>query len=160
FIAESVFRGSTDAGVVADFNGDGKLDFLTVAKQGAFTNKLVLYPGNGKVPFTTEPIVAWDKEPIISPSVLTAGHIDHSGDLDVWIGQYKPPYKGGQLPTPYYDANDGYPAALLLNDGHGRFEQATYARGLGGKRLRRTLAASFVDIDSDNDLDLVTINDY
>ena len=160
FITEGVFRGSTDAGVVADFNGDGKLDFLTVAKQGALTNRLVLYPGNGAVPFTQEPLVAWDKGRILAPSVLTAGDIDQDGDLDVWLGQYKPPYQGGQLPTPFYDANDGYPAALLLNNSHGTFEEATSPRGLGDKRRRRTLAGSFADVDSDHDLDLVTINDY
>lgn len=64
-----------------------------------------------------------------------------------------------QLPTPYYHANDDHPSFLLLNDGHGKFEQATTARGLGAKRYRRTLAASFVDLDSDGDLDLVTINE-
>jgi hypothetical protein len=160
FISEKVFRGSTPAGVLADFNGDGKLDFLTVAVQGALTNKLVLYPGNGDVPFTAEPMVAWADGKIVAPSVITAGDIDHDGDLDVWVGQYKPPYKGGQVPTPYYDANDGYSSYLLLNDGHGKFDHVTYERGLNPKRFRRTLAASFVDLDSDGDLDLVTVNDY
>jgi hypothetical protein len=65
FITESVFRGSTDAGVVADFNGDGKLDFVTVAKQGGLTNKVVLYAGNGSVPFTVEPMVARQMMPIL-----------------------------------------------------------------------------------------------
>ncbi|HXJ75245.1 MAG TPA: CRTAC1 family protein, partial [Candidatus Dormibacteraeota bacterium] len=160
FISESVFRGSKDAGVVADFDGDGKLDFLTVAKQGSLTNRLVIYPGNGRVPFAREPVVATEACRIDAPSVITAGDIDQDGDLDIWVGQYKPPYKGGQVPTPYYDANDGYPSYLLLNDGHGHFEPATATRGLISKRFRRTLAASFVDLDGDNDLDLVTINDY
>jgi hypothetical protein len=160
FMSEKIFRGSTDAGVVADFNRDGKLDFLTVAKQGALTNRLVLYAGNGSVPFGAEPLLAWDSGLIVAPSVMTAGDIDQDGDLDVWIGQYKPPYVGGQLPTPYYDSNDGYPSFLLLNYGHGKFTQETDGRGLGAKSRRRTLAASLVDLDGDNDLDLVTVNDY
>ena len=28
------------------------------------------------------------------------------------------------MPTPYYDANDGWPAHLLLNDGSGNFSDA------------------------------------
>jgi len=39
--------------------------------------------------------------------------VDGDSDLDVWLGQYKNPYDGGQMPTPYYDANDGNPAYLL-----------------------------------------------
>lgn len=160
FVADSVFRGSMDAGLLADFNGDAKLDFLTVGKQGTFTNKLVLYAGDGSVPFKKEPTVANDSARFTAPSVVTAGDIDNDGDLDIWIGQYKPPYKGGQLPTPYYDSNDGYPSFLMLNDGKGKFTTATLARGLGKKGNRRVLGGSFMDLDGDNDMDLATINDY
>lgn len=159
-VSEKVFRGSRDAGVIADFNGDGKLDFLTVAKEGALTNKLVLYPGNGAVPFSLPPVVAWEGGRLATPSVMTVADIDHDGDLDVWIGQYKPPYVGGQLPTPYYDANDGDPSFLLINDGHGKFTDATATAGLFAKSHRRTLAASFVDLNGDHHPDLLTVNDY
>src|SRR5437867_3055755 len=29
------------------------------------------------------------------------------------------------MPTPYYDANDGFPSFLLINDGHGNFHDVT-----------------------------------
>jgi hypothetical protein len=160
FIEEKVFRGSTDAGVIADFNGDGKPDFLTVAKDGSLTNRLALYPGNGALPFSSEPALACDTAKIVAPSAMTAADVDYDGDLDVWVGQYKPPYKGGQLPTPYYDSNDGHPAFLLFNDGHGHFVESTTPRGVEPKRNRRTLAASFVDLNGDDHADLVTVNDY
>ncbi|MCH7726091.1 MAG: VCBS repeat-containing protein [Planctomycetes bacterium] len=64
------------------------------------------------------------------------------------------------MPTPFYDANDGDPAFLLINDGKGHFEDATEASGLGGKRRRRVYSASFVDVDEDGDLDLVTASDF
>ena len=64
------------------------------------------------------------------------------------------------MPTPYYDANDGFPAALLINDGQGKFTDGTVAAGLGTKRRRRTYSASFVDWDQDQDLDLIVISDF
>jgi hypothetical protein len=86
--------------------------------------------------------------------------VDVDGDLDVWLAQYKPPYIGGQMPTPYYDANDGYPSYLLLNDGEGNFSPMTDAAGLAKKRFRRTYASSFVDLDDDSDLDLLVVSDF
>jgi hypothetical protein len=92
--------------------------------------------------------------------VITAGDMDSDGDLDVWLGQYQAPYRSGQMPTPYYDANDGHPAFLLRNDGSGKFEDVTESAGLQAKRFRRTYSASFVDLDDDRDLDLVVISDF
>jgi hypothetical protein len=64
------------------------------------------------------------------------------------------------MPKPYYDANDGFPAYLLLNDGSGRFEPFTEEAGLGEKRHRRTYGSSFVDLDQDGDLDLLVVSDF
>jgi hypothetical protein len=64
------------------------------------------------------------------------------------------------MPTPYYDALDGYPAYLLVNDGQGQFRDQTEAAGLGAKRTRRTYSASLVDLDDDGDLDLLVVNDF
>lgn len=161
FIAGKVFHEVRSAAIVADFNGDARVDFLTVASdEGVWSNKLVLYVGTGSFPFTNEPVLACPGLSLHEPSVITAGDIDGDGDLDVFLAQYKPPYVGGQVPTPYYDANDGYPSALLINDGRGYFSPATESAGLAAKCLRRTYAASFVDLDDDGDLDLVKLNDF
>jgi hypothetical protein len=146
----------TEASVVADFDGDGHPDLLSSRARG----DLVLYGGDERGRFSGEPrAIAFD-EPLRGPSVLTAGDIDADGDLDVWIGQYKPAYVEGQMPSPFYDANDGYPAHLLLNDGDGNWTPATDEAGLGAKRFRRSYAGSFVDLDSDGDLDLLVVSDY
>ncbi len=140
--------------LVADFDGDGKPDFMGVDGDG-----LVWVPGDGAGHFPGGP----RRQPLpnlSNPFVLAAGDVDGDGDLDLWVGQYKVPYKFGQMPSPYHDANDGFPSYLLLNDGHGHFTDATEAAGLGAKRWRRTYGASFVDLDDDGDLDLVVVSDF
>ncbi len=146
----------TEAAVIADFNGDMHPDLLATRARG----DLAFYAGDGLGHFKGEPLATVFEQPLLGPSVLTAGDIDGDGDLDVWLGQYKPAYAGGQMPSPFYDANDGYPAYLLLNDGAGRFTPATQEAGLAEKRFRRTYTASFVDLDRDDDLDLLVVSDY
>jgi len=64
------------------------------------------------------------------------------------------------MPSPYYDANDGYPAVLLRNDGKGKFTDITDSAGLGVKSKRRSYSSSFVDFDEDQDMDLIVVSDY
>jgi hypothetical protein len=144
--------------VIADFDGDGLPDLLCSRLGG----DVYLVPGTPGGRFSGLPAGPAVTLPFKAESVsaLTAGDIDGDGDLDAWFGQYKPPYARGQMPTPYYDANDGHPAALLLNDGTGRFTDVTEAAGLAAKRHRRTLAGSLVDLDDDGDLDLLVNSDF
>ncbi len=143
-------------GITADFNGDTFLDYLAVTTQG-----LALYLGDGKGAFAQAPQKQnIFHEQLVNPFVLTAGDIDGDRDLDLWLGQYKVPYQDGQMPTPFYDANDGYPAFLLINNGHGEFKDVSRGSGLEKKRYRRTYSASFVDLDEDLDLDLVVVSDF
>jgi hypothetical protein len=147
----------TETGVIADMNGDSHPDLLSTRARG----DLVLYLGDADGHFPNEPkLTPRFQQPLRGPSSLTVGDVDGDGDLDVWLTQYKPPYQGGQMPYPYYDANDGYPSYLLLNDGQGNFSFATAAAGLEEKRFRRTYASTFVDLDDDGDLDLLVISDF
>ena len=143
-------------GVVADFDGDGHDDFLCARFDG-----LVLYRGSARGTFETPGELVWSAEPRLKyAQVLTCGDVDGDGDLDVWLGQYKGPYDRGQMPTPYYDANDGYPSYLLRNDGHGHLTDVTVEAGLTAKRARRSYSGSLVDLDGDGDLDLVVVSDF
>lgn len=142
--------------LIEDFDADGHLDLLTARFGG-----LYLFRGKPAGGFQPEAEQVWTAEPRLRyAQALTCGDVDHDGDLDVWLGQYKGPYTGGQMPTPWYDANDGHPSWLLLNDGHGRFQDATAERGLAAKRFRRTYGASFADLDLDGDLDLLVVSDF
>ncbi len=141
--------------LLADFTGDGWADLFVAETRGT----AILYQGDKQGRFESEPKSAAALE-LKLPLGTTAGDIDGDGDLDIWLSQYREPYSDGQMPTPYYDANDGRPSYLLLNDGTGKFIDATDSSGLAAKRLRRTYSTSFVDLDSDHDLDLVVVNDF
>jgi hypothetical protein len=146
-----------EAGLIADLNGDGNPDLMASRSRG----DVVVYFGNSNGRFPDEPRISPRfQERLRGPSVMTAGDVDGDGDLDVWLAQYKPPYIFGQMPTPFYDANDGWPSFLLLNDGTGRFALATEESGLAAKRFRRTYASSLIDLDDDVDLDLLVVSDF
>jgi len=147
----------TETGAIADLNGDGNPDLISTRARG----DMVIYLGDGEGRFTSEPIATPEFERgLRAPSTITVGDIDGDRDLDVWLGQYKRAYDKGQMPSPYYDANDGHPSYLLLNDGTAHFTDATAESGLAEKRFRRSYASSFFDLDDDDDLDLLVVSDF
>lgn len=157
-VAERLFdvaRPMYDGGVVADFSGDGYNDVIVVDNR----NYPLMYKGDAQGKFSGEPIKISDAY-LELPKTFTAGDIDGDGDLDVHIANYKFAYRQGQMPSPYYDANDGYPAVMLRNDGNGKFTDVTQASGLADKRKRRSYSSSFVDLDEDKDMDLIVVSDY
>jgi hypothetical protein len=145
-----------NAGILADFDGDGWVDFLGVAKTD---NHLRFFSGSSGGRFTT-PSRKCFSEKLVEPQTMTAGDVDGDGDLDLFIGQWKPPYVKGTMPTPFYDALDGPPDYLLENDGSGNFTDVTQRANLAAKRTRRTYSASLVDLDDDGDLDLIAVCDF
>ncbi len=139
-----------------DLSGDGVVDVVACGHDGIY-----LIEGQRDGTFHGEVRFAWRApEKVLDPMVITTGDIDADGDADLWLSQYKLPYVKGQMPTPIYDANDGFPGYLLLNDGTGKLIDSTDDAGLAAKRHRRSYSASFADIDDDRDLDLVVVSDF
>jgi enediyne biosynthesis protein E4 len=142
--------------VLADFDGDGHADFLCATFEG-----LLLYRGSAGGTFDAPGEMVWSANPRLRyGQVLTCGDINGNGHLDVWLGQYRPPYERGQMPSPYHDANDGHPDWLLINDGLGRFTDVTEPAGLSAKRWRRSYSGSFVDLAGNGILDLLVVSDF
>ena len=152
----AVFPEPLTSAVLADFTGDGVVDLLGVpARDGPWmwAGTAQTEKGKFKKPtraFTSE--AQWH-----GASAIAAGDVDGDGDLDLWITTYKPPFVGGQFPLPYFDANDGHPSRLLLNNGTGKFTE-TAAPNL--RKHRRTRSASWVDLNGNGDLDLLNVADF
>ena len=146
----------TSTALIADFDGDGFADLLCANGRGLF-----LFKGSSGGTFDEPPRLVWTADPPFKNAmVMTCGDIEHTGHLDVFVAQYKVPLLGQVLRPHYYDANDGWPAHLLRNDGQGNFTEITESAGLDAKRWRRTYSASFVDLDNDGSLDLVVVSDF
>jgi len=148
--------GLLSTAVLSDLNNDGAVDFLCHKHEG-----LVVMPGSRSGVFDQfEIMLRPSTKDIEYPIVLSTGDIDRDGDQDVFLGQYRIPYEGGSLPTPFWDANDGYPFYLFRNDGNLLFTDITEKALPKAKRNRRIYSASLADMDGINGPDLVVVSDF
>ena len=85
-----------------------------------------------------------------------AADVDGSGTLDLFVCSTGDYFR--QMPDPPFDARDGGPNRLFLNNGDGSFTDATERFGLA--QTRWSLTAQFADLDGDGWPDLVVTNDF
>jgi enediyne biosynthesis protein E4 len=148
--------GLISTALIVDIDLDGAKDLICVKHEG-----MVVLPGSTEGIFDQPERLLWgEKGTLEYPMVLSGGDFDRDGDIDLFLGQYRVPYEGGSLPTPFHDANDGFPFYLIRNDGEQGFVDVTDSVGLSPKRNRRVYSASLVDIDGKNGPDLVVVSDF
>ena len=151
------------AAVVADVTGDGHLDLVVHGRKAARDPLAVwmLRGHGGTKAFGPKPELLFEpEEEMRTVRTFAVGDYDGDGDLDLFFGQYRGAYNRGQMPVPFDDADNSALSYLLRNEGGGRFVDVTEAAGITTYRRRYVHSASFVDLDADGDLDLLTANDY
>ena len=139
--------------VFLDADGDGDQDLLVMAgsneqdiRSPLFTQRLYRNEGQGR--FSE----AMDALPPMTTSAQRAAvaDIDNDGDLDIYLG-------GRQTPAHYPFAPRSY---LLVNDGKGRFADATPQLAPTAMGPGMVTDARFADIDGDHDPDLVLSGEW
>ncbi|HZS18894.1 MAG TPA: VCBS repeat-containing protein [Candidatus Udaeobacter sp.] len=128
--------------VVADFNADGRLDIF-IADHGydqppfpGNHNWLLLSDGAGHLVYQS---ALANTEPVGFHHGATAGDIDHTGHVSIFVTGNGPP---------------GSPPYFLLNDGQGHFTVDT-TRVPSSIFTSLLYTCELIDVDYDNNLDLV-----
>ena len=124
-----------------DLTGDGHVDIIVGT---TYQSQSRLFVGKGKGSFAEATATNLPQMPL-SVGDLEPGDVDGDGDLDLVLADWGP----GHNMT-----NDGGVTRLWLNDGAGRFTDATSAR-MPNIKVRFSWDLELVDVDNDADLDVL-----
>ena len=148
--------------VFGDVDGDDWLD-LFVGNDGP--NVLYRNNGNGTFSDVTADCGVGDDGYAASACFVD---VEGDGDLDLFVGNYVDfdPKQHGHFRANYYGTSvfmgpmqfDAQRDLLYINDGAGRFKDASY-RALINPSRGRAMGAAFFDLENDGDPDLYVTND-
>jgi hypothetical protein len=124
-----------------DLSGDGLVDIIVGA---TYQTQSRLYLGTGQGRFAEATASHLPAMPL-GIGDLEPGDVDGDGDLDLVLADWGP---GNNM------TNDGGRTRLWLNDGTGRFADATAAR-MPDLKIRFSWDLELVDVDNDHDLDVL-----
>ena len=124
-----------------DFNGDGLVDVVVGT---TYQTQSRLFLGTGQGAFREATATHLPQMPL-SVGDLEPGDVDLDGDLDLVVVDWGP---GNNM------TNDGGRTRLWLNDGAGRFTDATEAR-MPALKVRFSWDVEVADVDNDHDLDVL-----
>jgi len=143
--------------VFFDANNDGRLDLLVVSGGQEFNSKdrrlsPRLYANDGNGHFTA--VNNGLPEIFVNASIVRPADIDLDGDIDLFIGGRVTPGQYGMDP----------PSFLLLNDGTGRFEDATARLLPRFDNIHASLGmvsdAVWSDVNGDHRPDLIVVGEW
>lgn len=157
-LAKFMIRGLPTAAFFADLNLDGNIEYVVATHDAPFLFGYTLNPYTKA--FDGKPFGIWKSDTPLKAGLLAAGDITGDGYPEIYLGQSTPAYEEGNVPTPYFDANDGRPAFLLKNNGNLSFEDITEKHSVLEKRGRRAFTASFQDLNGDQRMDLLVTADF
>ncbi len=157
-LAQFPIKGQTTAAALIDLNLDGLVEYVVASYDAPFLFAYSWNPNTGA--FDGKPFGIWKSDDPLVIQLIAAADITGDGFPELYLGPSTPAYEGGNMPTPYFDANDGKPAYLLANNGGLRYTDITEQTDLASKRGRRAYVASFLDLDEDRRMDLVVTSDF
>ncbi len=144
-------------GLISDLDLNGTLEYTTALSNGS----LAVYeinPASGLC--EKKPKILWKSREAVGIQSISAGDITGDGYPELFLGQYKAPYLNGNVPAPYYDANDGFPSFLLKRNSSGSYTDISKTFTSPHKRNRRVSASAILDLNEDDRMDLLVTSDY
>lgn len=155
-IVQSIFRRDStyedmDA-ILFDADNDSDNDLLLIPGGNEFSGKSKyrrprLHLNDGQGNFSDSDLMP---EIYLNGSCASLADVDGDGDLDIFIGARSVPWHYGVKPDSY----------LLLNDGNGKFTDATATIASSLKELALVKDAAWTDIDHDGDPDLIVAAEW
>ena len=143
--------GKARSALIADYDNDGRVDIFV----GRLDGPNFLYHQNADGTFTDVAARA-GLTPTLETTSSCCADFDGDGFLDLYV------VNGSNIakrePDPVYNALNGYPNALFMNDGDGTFTERGAAAGVAHTGFGLSSAAA--DYDGDGDTDLFVANDF
>jgi len=140
--------------IAVDYDNDGDEDlFLTnIGPQMLLRNRL---KEDGKLKFEDVSLKAGVARTAVGFSAA-AGDVNGDGRPDIYVTSYN--HYGKVVPNSWFQATNGTPNLLFINQGDGTFKEEAAKWGVDDSRW--SYAAEFADVNGDGKLDLYVVNDF